>query len=86
MITPYGQVTETGRFIEGGGNDDIKFTPNGQMLLTDGPIYRAYPDGSIESTANSYISWLYLSPRGDINLRFGPSEFYVDKSITTPLA
>ncbi|MDI6784488.1 MAG: hypothetical protein QME64_10390, partial [bacterium] len=67
-ITPFGQVTETGRFINSGLVEYIKFTPNGQMLLTAGPIYRAYPDGSVESTANIGYASDYISPRGDIYL------------------
>ncbi|MFB3896767.1 MAG: hypothetical protein ACE14V_10740 [bacterium] len=78
-ISPYGQLTVTGRFIEG-GSTDIKFTPNGQLLLPVGPVYRAYPDGSVESTANFYNGALYdISPRGDINIHDTPGGPVVDK-------
>lgn len=79
LISSYGCLTTTGRFIDANLSSEIKFTPNSEMLLTEGPIYRAYPDGSVESTVNSYISTYNLSPRGDINLRFGGDGMYVDK-------
>jgi hypothetical protein len=77
-ITSYGQLTETGRFIKGGGWN-VKFTPNGQMILFNGPIYQAYPDGSVVSTANRYTTGAHISPRGDIDLNFGPNNFQVSK-------
>jgi hypothetical protein len=70
-ITPYGWITATGRVLPP-FSSYAKYTPNGQMLIVaDGPIYQAYPDGSVESTANIYNdrSVRYISPRGDIHLR-----------------
>ena len=62
-----------------GGGWNVKFTPNGQMLLFNGPTYHAYPDGSVESTAKRYTTGGHISPRGDIDLNPGPSNFQVSK-------
>ncbi|MDI6784994.1 MAG: hypothetical protein QME64_12990, partial [bacterium] len=53
-------------------NKAPKYTPNGQMfIMSNGPICRAYPDGSIETTTNIYNDRgvMYISPREDIHLR-----------------
>ncbi len=69
VVTPYGQITATGRSVQLPELPaDISFTPNGQLLLpVPGPIFRVNPDSSIQSTSNTYGHELNISPRGDIN-------------------
>ena len=75
-ITNYGQLTETGRHIDGdfGYGVFISETPNHELLFVEGNdfrIYKLYPDGSFETTANNCYGdyrpgYLNISPRGDI--------------------
>jgi hypothetical protein len=79
-ITPYGEVIATGRFIAELAGYTITFTPNGQLLLLDSPIYRSYPDGRVESTAHHYIAEYNISPQGNINITYyNSSDLYIDK-------
>lgn len=81
-VTIYGQITATGRSVQLSGiPDDLRFTPNGQLIISDGgPIFRVNPDSSIQTTANEYSGDLNISPRGDINYSRGgyPEAFRID--------
>jgi len=80
IISSDGQLNPTSRFINCGGPSwDAKFTPNGQLLFLNGPIYRTFPNGSVESTTNWYSAEYHISPLGNINLRFDGIGASVDK-------
>ncbi len=82
-ITIYGQITATGRTVQLSGiPDDLRFTPNGQLIISEGgPIFEVNADSSIQTTVNSYSGFLNISPRGDINYTRGgyPESFEIDK-------
>jgi hypothetical protein len=81
-VTIYGQITATGCSVPLSGTpDDLIFTPNGQLIISDGgPIFSVNPDSSIQTTANEYSGALNISPRGDINYCRGgyPEAFRID--------
>ena len=75
-VTNYGQLTETGRYIDGdfGTSASLGVTPNLELFFAKGNGYYTYKlngDGSFETTANNYYGdyrpgYMNISPRGDI--------------------
>lgn len=83
QVSPNGLISTTGHFVQLSGIPyDIMFTPNGQILVSDGgPIFRVNSDSSIQSTSDVYLGDLNISPRGDINYSRTtyPPAFRIDK-------
>ena len=67
-VSPYGQITATGKSVQLSVPPyDLMFTPNGKLLiLGGGTIFRVNPDSSIQDTGNVSNYDLNISPRGDI--------------------
>ena len=74
-VTSNGLVSTTGRVVQLSSPPiDLMFTPNGQLLVSQGgPIFQVNPDSSIQSTSNMYNFFLNISPRGDINYTKTPT-------------
>jgi len=80
-----GILHETGRYFEGGFYSGyIASTPDKNLLIVIGInsttyIFKTYPDGSIETTANisDYINHMvYVSPRGDVLFTKGTTHIW----------
>ncbi len=76
-VSPTGQILTTGYFMQlQVAPLDLSFTPNGQLLIVGGTIFRVNSAYSIQSTANSYAADFNFSPRGDIN--YTKNNIYAD--------
>ena len=81
-VSPTGQISTTGLTVQlSVAPFDLCFTPNNQLLVVGGSIFRVNPDNSIQSTSNSYTGSFSFSPRGDINFTQTtyPPAFRIDK-------